>query len=339
MFNTFAIVAGTTVLASALSAQTVTSDPVGFITNEISANTDALASPAFHRASEFVGSVGTVVDGDTIEVAGTPGFTVDQFAFSGSEPQFYVLFTSGDRSGLWSVIDTNTADTLNLLLVNQTLGDTPGDQVEAGDSFEIIPFWTPDTLFPDVPDQTKILVFNRDNEGINNSSDAIYTFFEAAPGWFDSNFAAVGGNALFPDDSLILRTEAESYTWVQAGEVPMAPVRSALALVTPGVDQDIRATSGLPVAVPISELFDWAALGQAAAADQDKILLFDSSDPGINKSSIRIFTYFEAAPGWFDSNFAAAGPNDVIEPGQGFIYRKASASGDEVIIEFTPSYQ
>lgn len=308
---------------------TATTDPVGFVSNTVPANSDATVSPALQRTAAYVGTVGTLVDTDTITVGGTsPGWTTDQF-----KNTHYLLIGSGDREGLFAEIVGNTADSLDVVFFVGNFGTVVGDKVNVGDQVKIIPFWTLGTLLPDgaVADGTTVLLYNRGQAGINKSASVIYTMF-AGFGWFDG---PNNGNSqvIYPDESFVVRAPAgQSVTLTQTGAVPMDKIRTLLVNPAPGQDQDIRVTSGVPVAATLGSIFN-----PGAAGDGDTVLVFNDAASGQNKSATNVITYFNGF-GWFD------GPTDMsnlqLQPGQGLIYRKAGAnSSQQVVVSFKPSYQ
>ena len=78
------LLSGAVLLASSGFAQTVATDPVGYVTTTVEAYSDAVVSPVMARPASFVGTISSVDDGDTITLSGTPNFTVDEFAPSDS---------------------------------------------------------------------------------------------------------------------------------------------------------------------------------------------------------------------------------------------------------------
>lgn len=149
-------------LPLSLSAQSVTTDPVGVINVDLPGNSDTVVSVPFHRPVEFQGSVDSI-DGNQITVNGTPGWSTNQFVYDapGQTDTFYVLFASGEKEGMFYTIDANTADTLTLDLAGDTLAGVQSDQDDGpgmGDILKIIPYWTLGTLFGDNNDDIQGIV-------------------------------------------------------------------------------------------------------------------------------------------------------------------------------------
>lgn len=312
----------------------VTTAPVGYVTVTVPANSDATVSPVMARSAAYSGTIVSIVDADTVTLSGDPAFTVDEFAatdVNGSN-SYYVQVTSGDRNGLWAVVSANGTGSVDLTYVTQDLGSVSGDQVVVGDSVEIIPFWTPATLFPDTDtaDLSQILVFSRSVAGTNVSAGATYTKYDGF-GWYNGP-TDVNNWPIYPDESLIFRNKSgSSQSLLQSGRVPMTPFRTVLSQVSAGTAQDIRLTSGLPIDVTLQELVD-----AGASSNGDQILLFNNTQAGENKSAATTATYFDGF-GWYN------GPTNVnslvIPVGQGLIYRKVAGNTTDLIVNLTPAYQ
>jgi uncharacterized protein (TIGR02597 family) len=84
------------VLLSPIFAQNATSEPVGFTTTSLLANSDTLISIPFTRPPEFSGAVQSI-SGNVITVAGRPGWTPNQFVYAaGLQPKtYFVLIGEG----------------------------------------------------------------------------------------------------------------------------------------------------------------------------------------------------------------------------------------------------
>ena len=321
-------------VSSQLAAESDSTNPVGYITLTVKASSDAVVAASMARASSYVGTVASVDDSDTITLSGSPGFTVDEYAPADEDGNnsYYVQFTSGDREGLWAIIDGNGSSSLDLTFVTQDLGSDEGDQVLSGDTVAIVPFWTPATLFPDadVVDGSELLVFSRTVAGINLSASSVYVSYDGY-GWYNGG-TYVDHLPIYPDESMIFRNKSgEDQKLTQAGQVPMATFRTVLSLVSSETQQDIRLTAGLPVSVALQ---DFADLG--ASGDGDQILIFDNTLAGENKSASKVVTYYDGY-GWYDGGTEMN--TYEIDPGQGIVYRKKGANASDAVVKFKPSYQ
>lgn len=318
--------------AGALQAQ-VTTEPVGFVSAAASASaggsgTDVTFSPALNSASAFQGTIASLPTSSSLQVSGSPGWTTNQYANG-----YFALISSGNREGLWAQITANTTDTLTLTFYVGNFGSVTGDQVLAGDSVKIIPFWTLGTLLPDgnVPNGTVVLLYDRSQSGINRSASNVYTMYTGY-GWYAG---PTNGNSqiIYPDESFVIRVPAgQSLNLSTTGTVPMSKIRTVLQNVTAGQDQDIRITTGCPVPIALGTF-----LNNGTPATGDIVLIFDNTTQGINKSASATATYYSGY-GWY------SGPTDMsnyqIQPTQGIVYRKAGTnSANNVTNSFKPSYQ
>lgn len=300
-------------------------NPTGFVSVTSPQGSDITFGPPLHQTPAFSGIIGSISNGDTLTVSSSPAWTADEFAGT-----HYVLICNGDREGLFASIASNTADSVTLTFISETLGDQLGDRVEAGNTFKIIPFWTFGTLFPDgsVPAGTKVLVSDRSQTGINKPGRFI-NYFEGF-GWYDGP-TEKNNEIIYPDESVIIRTAAgQSLDLSVQGAAPTSALRVVLHHVTEGQDQDINFINPFPVPVTLANLFSPGSSG-----DGDKILLSNNSQDGINKPG-RFVNYFDGF-GWYD------GPteknNELIEPGQGITYRRVASNSADLVITQIPDYQ
>lgn len=315
--------------SSLWSQTTIATDPVGFVSNTIPANSDSTYSVSLQRATAYTGSLGILVDADTISVAGTsPAWTTDQFKLT-----HYLLIGSGNKEGLFAEIVGNSGNTLDVVFFIGNFGTVTGNRVEVGDQVKIVPYWTLGTLLPDgtVPDGTTVLLYNRTQSGINKSASVIYTMYSGF-GWYDG---PNNGNSqvIYPDESFVIRAPAtQPLNLTITGTVPMDKVRTQLSNLAAGQDQDIRITTGVPVPTTLSSFLNLGATG-----DGDTLFVFNDAATGQNKSALNVITYYNGF-GWYD------GPNDMsnllLQPGQGLLYRRTAAnSAQPAIVSFKPSYQ
>jgi hypothetical protein len=118
-------------------AQTVSTDPVGFIPIVAKGNSDTYLALPLHRGLSFQGTVASV-NQNTLSV-NSAAFQTD-----GYKDTHYVLIASGAKEGMWYAITTNSPTAVTIELA----GDTLGTAVASGTEIQIIPFWTLATLFP-----------------------------------------------------------------------------------------------------------------------------------------------------------------------------------------------
>lgn len=296
-----------------------TTDPVGAMSMNIAAGSDGFISAAFNRTPVYSGAVASIVDPSTFTTSPGSSWTVNEFADS-----YYVLMTSGVMEGAFATISGNGSDSISLTYVAESFSLGQGGGVSVNDTFDIIPYWTLSSLLPEaeVPNGTQVLLFDRSAPGINNAAASTYTMF-AGFGWFSG--PTDGNNLiLYPDESFILRAPVgAAISLTQLGSVRTSAFRLLLSLNNPATKQDIRLTSTSPVPEAISSIFD-----AGLAADGDQILIFDPNATGINNAAAMTATYFNGF-GWFSGSTNLN--NYLLQPGQGFIYRKSNSNPNELV--------
>ncbi|MCH8476113.1 MAG: TIGR02597 family protein [Opitutales bacterium] len=299
----------------------VATDPVGYVTIEIPANSDGLISVPLSQSSEFVGTINAFSSG-TISVEGDPDFTEDVFYDNGHH---FVVFASGDAEGLYATINGNESDEIDILFHSHDFSDL----ISPGDSFKVVKAHTFGSVFTDIPDGVQILLFNSDSTGINKSSSTVVTNFEDF-GWF-SGSGEENDSAIFPGEGLILRNNTSTSLSVTfQGAVEMNSQGQVLFHENLSSRQDVR--FGLRTGAPVE-------VGEIDfnAVEGDQILIFSNSTSGTNKSSSLILTYFDGF-GWFSGS---GDENDFqLEPGVSYIYRLApNPEGNaERVIRVSPNY-
>ena len=174
------------------SAQSVSTDPVGFTTQVCPANSDTYISVPFTRPPEFVGATASATI-NTITVSGSP-WTVNQFVYAaGTQPKTYFVLigphtSTNPKEGLIFQITANTANTLTV-----NAGGDDLSSIVAATQILVIPYHTFASVFPAsdagvsfiispsaVNRQTQIFIPNYAGVGINLAPSATYFYFNGA---------------------------------------------------------------------------------------------------------------------------------------------------------------
>lgn len=132
------LAAGLAILLATHAGLADPGNPVGISSIVVPPNTDVYLSPGFTQVSE--GDFVVSTKGDSTHLTVTNTFTLNQYAAT-----YYVRFTSGGASGLWTTITANTVGPNSQLTLESA---SVGALFSAGDSFRIYKHWTPATLFP-----------------------------------------------------------------------------------------------------------------------------------------------------------------------------------------------
>ena len=310
----------TLALSSTFAAET---DPVGYVSVTVPANSDAVLAVPLNRAAEFKGVISSI-SGNVITVAGTPAWTNNQFAPLATANKTYALqVASGAKEGLIGKITANTVDTLTVQLDS---GETLADVV-AGDQIDVMPYWTPSTLISaSVPDGTELYVFDNTTSGQNTSPSVLLQYFSGF-GWFETiGYTDQSHRPLLFATGFILRNNSLSSSVALSfvGSVPMTKHRLPLKTIAAGVNQDQTIGYMSPIPEPLSSL-------NFAAADNDELFLFDSSATGKNKSPSTLLVFFGGR--WYNSiTYADVTDTTTLQPGNGMIFRKKSAGAPQVSV-------
>lgn len=312
-------------LAFSLTAsQAVETDPVGFVSITVPANSDATIAVPMNRPSEFKGVISSI-SGNILTVTGSPAWTVNQFVFNGTtQLKTYALqLASGTKEGLICKITANSANTITVQLpVGENLTGVASGV--SGDSLDIMPYWTPASLFTtgSIPTDSSILLLSTTSAGVNLSSVGIYGF--DGTNWSDEGFNSADHAPLSFGQAFVLRTGNAAATVSLVGSVPMNKHRVILNVATANTDQDIAIGFSSPVPTAIGSV-------GLNFTEGDSLLVYDNTTSGINKAAAQILSY-TAGDGWIDEGFNAVGTTFKLQPGQGYIFRKAGVSTTTPIV-------
>jgi hypothetical protein len=148
MKHNVSLITGALLIAAAAGsyAQTAVTDPVGYITMNVTGTANPAAPAISYVGASLVNAVqyaGTAVGGaGTTATFAAASFTVDAFGLNSlNEGKFYVEITSGPNAGVWTDIRDNDATTLTLL-------DSIGAQIN-GQTVKIRQHHTVSSLFGD----------------------------------------------------------------------------------------------------------------------------------------------------------------------------------------------
>src|SRR5207237_1544432 len=129
------------------SAQvSVTTNPVGFTNTSLLGSSDSFVSIPFTRPPEFIGGIASTTMPGAITVAGSP-WTPSQFKYvPGSQPKHYYALIGPGAGATEGRAYAITDNTNNSLTVTTTAFDNASG-IPADTQIEIIPYWTPATIF------------------------------------------------------------------------------------------------------------------------------------------------------------------------------------------------
>jgi uncharacterized protein (TIGR02597 family) len=312
----------------------VTTNPVGFVSADITPATDAthpkstVVSTPFYDLPDFQGAVSSVDSTTQISISGA-AFTVNQFS---STPHL-ARFKSGPSVGRFFLIASNTATqlTLNTTRNSQTYNLTtsaPANalqlQVNVGDQVEILLAHTLGTLFgttaATVPLQQATSAQNADNVLLFNGTNwDTYYYNNSANQWRSTGFTNRNDTIVFPDNGMfIVRRGTAALKLTFLGNVPSTTEKT-----------DIRgpASSMLSVRFPVATTLGGLALQNSpgwqagtSAQGADNVLLF-------NGTSWDTYYFNSNANQWRSTGFTDRGSTPITIGSAMFIVRQSSAQG------------
>ncbi len=334
--KTFSLLASATLLTlSSLSA--VSTDPVGYVTTTTPSGDDALIGLPLVQEKSLVGVAGSVSGAEFAVDA-----TLEVDAYTNTH---YVLATSGTNWGQWSEVVGTASDSVT----------TADELLAEGDTFEIIPFWTLATAFPEGegigdsldpfnPEAT-VKLNDLNAAGVNLSTAATYFYYPGptpvAAGWYQTgSFALSDDVRLSPETFLTIRNNSgSSLKTVVTGTVPTSIIGTVVVGVSDAA-QDNQLVNPYPAEITLatSGLVDVISPAADPFNPTDTIKIYDIENTlGQNLSTAATYFYY-AGPspvaGWYQTGSFASSNDVVIPAGGAFIVRKGA--GDNEIVEWNP---
>lgn len=374
MKQSVAILGSALLLATPLAADTnvVTTDPVGVMRYVFQANSDSSMSLPLHRPTEFAGAVGSVGSNwiTAFATSNSPiNWANNDWTYgvgTNANNTYYAMFTTGALEGAWFQITGNNSNTLFLDTAGLASLATAG--VAASNNFEIIPFWTLNTVFPNgagitpsgnpFSPETVILLSDQQTSGVNLPSQQLYFYYDGTGGGVPAGWYEVGNifapvvdhNPLPPDTYFLVRSSAPTTTNFVTGAVAMNNFNTQLARLADGAEQDNFIGFGFPIDTTLidSQLQDAPGFTKSSNpfSPQDIVLVYDQSSPGINKPAQELYYYYDGTvggvpAGWYEVGNIFGGLKDsniVFRAGAGVIVRKAAGTASAGTWVASPPY-
>jgi uncharacterized protein (TIGR02597 family) len=335
-FSLAAAFASSVLLTGANGQTTATTDPVGFVSYTVNANSDQKVGVPMTQAAVFSGAA-TTVSGTSVTTSGVP-------VLSGKN---MLLVTSGAAAGSWEEVASSTSTTISLLSAISGFSSS--------DSFEIRQFWTLSSLFPNGgaipvspdPENPRGLVLLNDLTavGINPASGASYLYHDGsvlAAGWYENGSFEVANDVVVSPESFItirnLTSSAVNVVFV--GSVPTTP--STIDVVRrAGGQQDNLILNQFPSAVTLADSGLSTSGAVASSPDPenpvDLLLVYTLSNSGLNPASSASYLYHDGSvldAGWYENGSFENANNVQIPDGGAIVIRKGS--GPNQVTKFVP---
>lgn len=343
-FSLAVLLASSVLLTGANGQTTAATDPVGFVSYTVNANSDQPLGTPMLPATKFQAQ-STSVSGANVGASDIPSFTGVN----------YLLVTSGPAAGSWEQISSSTLSSIVL--------DAPIAGFTGGNSFLVRPFWTLATLFPSGsgfpgssdPFNASAVLFAYDpmNTGINQSSSAAYFYYDGSQGgdagWYVNGDPGAGLQndvVLSPDVSITVRNSTVSAADVVfVGAVPSQRFGLRVASSASG-QQDNLIYNQFPAAVTLSGS-DLVSSGAVTPSSDpfnatDIVLTYALNNASINPASDSAYFYYDGSqggdPGWYINGDPGAGLQNAVEipAGSAFIIRKGQTVSS-TSVDFAPS--
>jgi len=343
------------------SAQQVYTEPVGFYSLQLLTNSDTFMSVPFERLPEFRGAVGSVnVATGVMTNSGSAAWGSGQWSTPSTPNHYYTYYmqmVSGNGAGgYFTIINNDTAGNLTVTNSFENLGS-----VSAGDLYQIIPFWTLNTVFPlgtgivastAVPPVFKTLVEfpNLVSKGKNLTPSPSYYYlnngFRLLNGVAASNYNDV---VVLPDQYVIIKQQnnAMTTTNVTLGQVTTTALHVPILANPSGVvGTPLVQWNSICIARPSVYNLDQTGLSNVVAAStavppvfKDEVLVFNNVAQAHNKTATN--TYYFLNNHWRLLNGISSidyGPTNIFNPGDGFIYQAYTNSTTLRIWSGKPNY-
>lgn len=377
MKQSVAILGSALLLATPLAADTnvVTTDPVGVMRYVFQANSDSSMSLPLHRPTEFAGAVGSVGSNwiTAFATSNSPiNWVNNDWTYgvgTNANNTYYAMFTTGALEGAWFQITGNNSNTLFLDTAGLASLATAG--VAASNSFEVVPFWTLNTVFVGGTGITAttslfslksfVILMSQTNAGVNLPSSAAYVYYTGAggirpAGWYNAGNLFAGPNEadlpLDPDTFVLIRDLSSSTTTnFVTGSVEMFDHRTTLGRIENGKAQDNFVALSFPVDSSLAESGLATSPGFTPTSNlfalADFVLVYNQDGAGINKPNSAAYIYYNGQggfrpAGWYDAGNLFAGPsydtNKIFRAGQGYTIRKGSGPAAADFWVASPSY-
>ncbi len=327
-------------LGSVLSANII--DPLGGMVIPIKGNSDTRISIPFSRPVVFEARIQSYA-GNQITAPGAPGWADNQFVYGDADSldtthTYYLVFLSGVNEGLALPITANTADTVTVNLGSESLSGVTSESVNGtgnGDIFQIVPCWTPATLFAGatVPDRTLLYRYSGSGNRTNRSPEPPLTYFSGS-GWFDHLGTLSDDVPLNLAEAMVLRTPASSsdFNITVGGGVPMFKVRAVFATDSSGTANDTLFSIYSPLEVSVG------ASNIGVVGDRAILYIYDNNLVETNKSPTQVITYFDGF-GWYDRDANLVDNSFFLQPGTSYVLRKPGTQVvDAVMWSYLPSH-
>ena len=346
-----ALLAASALFTQLLSAQSVVTDPVGFMnfTPAPSANGTTrkftVASFPLQGASAWTGSVASTPGATTLS-GSSAAWTANQYAASGGFATYVARVKSGNGVGRIFPIVSNTTTTLTVQLPSTVTN--LATTVSTGDSFEILPVNTLGSLFGSTAGTVQFKQNTLENLADlvylwNGSAWVGYWYDPTLPGWVSEGdqFTDYSTTPVYSTQAIWVARISTASTTISYSINGTVPTTSSLALAVPGTSTSTRVFTFVSNPFPADVTLDslnfrslpsWASNSLENSADV--VYLW-------NGSAWVGYWYDPTLPGWVSEGDQFTDYSTTAIPaGTGvWVARKSSSSTSEsALVSITKPY-
>jgi uncharacterized protein (TIGR02597 family) len=287
---------------------TATTDPVGYVKQQMVGGGDTFISLSFPREM-FRSGVVTSVNGSAISLTVSEPLSANELVYvAGTQPNtYYAQIMSGSASGQYATITANTDSSITAEFEADILG-----ALVAGDRVAIFPYWTLGTLFPAADAgssfiastsnlgsgrRTEIILPDLASTGINKAPEGTY--------FFNSNWRRVGNVSANANDTIIL---PDAYLTIRgnnyASNTELVMTGSVVSkFVVPLTAGTIKTDNSIGIPIPARLTFDQLNLVQSGAftastnnlgsGRRDELIVYtaNANTPAFNRSPEGTYFY------------------------------------------------
>jgi uncharacterized protein (TIGR02597 family) len=338
-----------TAFAVPLYSQTsVTTTPVGYTSQSLPAGADTMIVPQVQRASEFAGTVSSVLSSGstaTLSLAGSL-LTANAFKYvSGTQPKtYYALVTAGNLIGTYFTIVSNGVDTITVNLDGLTASSSDITAIECR------PYWTLNTLFPPsdanvsfVPSsssilkRTQLLLPDSSGSGINRAAAKSFFYLSSISDWVSTTATSVkAGDTIIPPDQYLIHRNTggtpSNLAQTVAGSLLISQFTTYLSTLSTGQNDNY-------ISIPRATDYTLSQLGftdsnftqsPSKILKRDQLLVYSTTGSGINRAATK--TYFKYNGAWYDTTSVISAVDPVIPAGSAFCVRKYASDGFDKLL-------
>ena len=333
------LIAALAPISLAQAVPDIASSPVvGYQEIACPGGSDTVISVPFERPVTFRGTIIGLASGAPVVTlaGGDPGFAENELAST-----HFLRFTGGNAAGRHYPIAGNQGAEIRLLLPD---GD-PALTATAGDGVDLIPCWTPESLFPAasqaalhpssglLPGQrgSELLMYPSGSVPENASPDRV--FFVTSSGWFeaDSGIPAADDAVLPPHAVLVIRhPDHAAQTWFRPAALVTTSPSGMVLKSRRGSALDHFVSLNRPIPAELGQLITLARAltpspGLSPSQRRDLLLVFDNATADRDRQPSA--TYFFHRGDWYRATSDGQPPqraNDANLPaGAVLVIRKA----------------